>query len=108
MEVPVQSRVRRDRERVLIDAATVEGIMKRRKMGVGRRRRLRSATPSEMADLEGIEFFTIILEKSSSRQVLPHNFVKMLDSHRPQNMKLRQAGNGLRGLWDAEVVFDTD
>ncbi|KAE8766314.1 B3 domain-containing protein [Hordeum vulgare] len=61
-----------------------------------------------MADLEGIEFFTIILEKSSSRQVLPHNFVKMLDDHRPQNMKLRQAGNGLRRLWDVEVVFDTD
>ncbi|KAE8769513.1 B3 domain-containing protein [Hordeum vulgare] len=55
-----------------------------------------------------MEFFTIILEKSSSRQVLPDNFVKMLDSHRPQNMKLRQAGNGLRKLWDVEVVFDTD
>ena len=55
-----------------------------------------------------MEFFTIILEKSSSRQVLPDNFVKMLDGHRPQNMKLRQAGNGLRKLWDVEVVFDTD
>ncbi|KAE8785295.1 hypothetical protein D1007_41041 [Hordeum vulgare] len=32
MEVPVQSRVRRDRECVLIDAATVEGIKKRRKV----------------------------------------------------------------------------
>ncbi|KAE8772707.1 hypothetical protein D1007_55241 [Hordeum vulgare] len=32
MEVPVQSRVRRDRERVLIDAATVEGIKKIRKV----------------------------------------------------------------------------
>ncbi|KAE8813431.1 hypothetical protein D1007_09435 [Hordeum vulgare] len=32
MEVPVQRRVRRDRERVLIDAATVEGITKRRKV----------------------------------------------------------------------------
>ncbi|KAE8813752.1 B3 domain-containing protein [Hordeum vulgare] len=61
-----------------------------------------------MADLEGIEFFTIILEKSSSRQVLPNNFVKMLDGHRPQNMKLWQADNGLRRLWDVEVVFDTD
>ncbi|KAE8814124.1 b3 domain-containing protein [Hordeum vulgare] len=61
-----------------------------------------------MLDLECIEFFTIILEKSSSRQVLPHNFVKMLDGHRPQNMKLRQAGNGLRRLWDVEVVFNTD
>ncbi|KAE8816058.1 B3 domain-containing protein [Hordeum vulgare] len=55
-----------------------------------------------------MEFFTIILEKSSSRQVLSDNFVKMLDGHRPQNMKLRQAGNGLRKLWDVEVVFDTD
>ncbi|KAE8793324.1 B3 domain-containing protein [Hordeum vulgare] len=55
-----------------------------------------------------MEFFTIILEKSSSRQVLPDNFVKMLDGHRPQNMKVRQAGNGLRKLWDVEVVFDTD
>ncbi|KAE8802161.1 B3 domain-containing protein [Hordeum vulgare] len=55
-----------------------------------------------------MEFFTIILEKSSSRQVLPDNFVKMLDGHRPQNMKLRQAGNGLRKLWDVEVAFDTD
>ncbi|KAI4976273.1 hypothetical protein ZWY2020_049880 [Hordeum vulgare] len=45
-----------------------------------------------MADLEGIEFFTIILEKSSNRQ----------------NMKLRQASNGLCRLWDVEVVFDTD
>ncbi|KAE8805178.1 B3 domain-containing protein [Hordeum vulgare] len=55
-----------------------------------------------------MEFFTIILEKSSSRQVLPDNFVKMLDGHRPQNMKPRQAGNGLRKLWDVEVAFDTD
>ncbi|KAE8796849.1 hypothetical protein D1007_28148 [Hordeum vulgare] len=31
MEFPVQSRVRRDRERVFIDAATVQGIKKRRK-----------------------------------------------------------------------------
>ncbi|KAE8795492.1 B3 domain-containing protein [Hordeum vulgare] len=54
-----------------------------------------------------MEFFTVILEKSS-RLVLPHNFVKMLVGHRPQNMKLRQAGNGLRKLWDVEVVFDAD
>ncbi|KAE8789662.1 B3 domain-containing protein [Hordeum vulgare] len=54
-----------------------------------------------------MEFFMVILEKSS-RLVLPHNFVKMLDGHRPQNMKLRQAGNGLRKLWDVEVVFDAD
>ena len=54
-----------------------------------------------------MEFFTIILEKSS-RLVLPHNFVKMLDGHWPQNMKPRQAGNGLRKLWDVEVVFRYD
>ncbi|KAE8808429.1 B3 domain-containing protein [Hordeum vulgare] len=183
MEVPVESGVRRDRGRVLIDASTVEGIKKRRKvvvdghesedeenrtdhsmlqycsddeenrsvhrvagfgsdddeeridmkvakcmrlivvvmervviglfscfseMGGGRSHPLRSATPSEMADLEGIQFFTIILEKSSSREVLPGNFVKMLDGHRPQNMKVRQAYNGLHRLWDVEAVFDTD
>ncbi|KAE8771402.1 B3 domain-containing protein [Hordeum vulgare] len=55
-----------------------------------------------------MEFFTIILEKSSNRQVLPDNFVKILDGHRPQNMKLRQADNGLCKLWDVEVAFDTD
>ncbi|KAE8801558.1 B3 domain-containing protein [Hordeum vulgare] len=55
-----------------------------------------------------MEFFTVILEKSSSMLVLPNNFVKMMHGHRPQNMKLRQAGNGLRKLWDVEVVFDTD
>ncbi|KAE8820743.1 hypothetical protein D1007_01048 [Hordeum vulgare] len=54
-----------------------------------------------------MEFCTIILEKSS-RLVLPNNFVKMLDDHRPHNMKPRQAGNGLRKLWDVEVVFDVD
>ncbi|KAE8772003.1 B3 domain-containing protein [Hordeum vulgare] len=54
-----------------------------------------------------MEFFMVILEKSS-RLVLPHNFVKMLDDHQPQNMKLRQAGIGLRKLWDVEVVFDAD
>ncbi|KAE8801301.1 B3 domain-containing protein [Hordeum vulgare] len=64
--------------------------------------------PCEMADLEGIEFFRIILEKSSNRQVLPDNFVKMLDGHRPQNVKLWQAGNELHRLWDVEVLFDTD
>uniref|UniRef100_A0A8I6YDQ2 TF-B3 domain-containing protein n=1 Tax=Hordeum vulgare subsp. vulgare TaxID=112509 RepID=A0A8I6YDQ2_HORVV len=61
-----------------------------------------------MADLEGFEFFTIILEKSSSRHVLPGNFMKMLDGRRPQNIKLRQADNGLCRLWDMEVLFETD
>ncbi|KAI4987043.1 hypothetical protein ZWY2020_019843 [Hordeum vulgare] len=61
-------------------------------MGGGRQPRLRSTSPSEMVNLESFEYFTIILEKSSSTQ----------------NMKLRQSGSGLRRLWDVEVVFDTD
>ncbi|KAE8810360.1 B3 domain-containing protein [Hordeum vulgare] len=61
-----------------------------------------------MVNLESFEYFTIILEKSSSTQVLLENFMKMLDGRRPQNMKLRQSGSGLRRLWDVEVVFDTD
>ena len=32
MEVPLQRKVQRDREHVLVDAATVEGIKKRRKV----------------------------------------------------------------------------
>nr|XP_040256286.1 B3 domain-containing protein Os03g0212300-like [Aegilops tauschii subsp. strangulata] len=69
-------------------------------------RRLRSATPEY--NLEGFEFFTIILENSSRRQRLPDIFMKMLDGHRPKNVKLRQAGSGLHGLWDVEVVFRYD
>ena len=34
--------------------------------------------------------------------------MKMLDGHRPKNVKLRQAGSGLRRLWDVEVVFRYD
>ena len=29
----------------------------------------------------------------------------MLDVHRPKNVKLRQAGSGLRRLWDMELVI---
>ena len=29
----------------------------------------------------------------------------MLDGHRPKNVKLRQAGSGLRRLWDVELVI---
>ncbi|XP_045086298.1 B3 domain-containing protein Os03g0212300-like [Aegilops tauschii subsp. strangulata] len=72
----------------------------------GRHRRLRSTTPGY--DLEGFEFFMIILENSSKRQRLPDTFMKMLDGHRPKNVKLRQAGSGLRRLWDVEVVFRYD
>ncbi|KAE8821745.1 B3 domain-containing protein [Hordeum vulgare] len=78
--------------------------MKLRQDGNG----LRKLWDVELVFDTDMEFFTIILEKSSNRQVLPDNFVKMLDGQRPQNMKLRQAGNGLRKLWDVEVAFDTD
>nr|XP_020159117.1 B3 domain-containing protein Os03g0212300-like [Aegilops tauschii subsp. strangulata] len=75
-------------------------------MGEDRNRRLRSATLEY--DLEGFEFFTIILENSSKRQRLPNTFMKMLDGHRPKNVKLRQAGRGLRKLWDVAVVLRYD
>ncbi|KAE8784056.1 B3 domain-containing protein [Hordeum vulgare] len=75
--------------------------------GMGRANDSKSKKGHESVLPLKMEFFTIILEKSS-RLVLPHNFVNMLDGHRPQNMKLRQAGNGLRKLWDVEVVFDAD
>nr|XP_020179355.1 B3 domain-containing protein Os03g0212300-like [Aegilops tauschii subsp. strangulata] len=75
-------------------------------MGGGRHRRLRSATPEY--DLEGLEFFTIILENSSKRQRLPDTFMEMLDGHRPKNVKLRQADSGLHRLWDVEVVIRND
>nr|XP_020169402.1 B3 domain-containing protein Os03g0212300-like [Aegilops tauschii subsp. strangulata] len=74
--------------------------------GGGHHRRLRCATP-EYA-LEGFKLFTIILENSSKRQRLPDTFMKMLDGHRPKNVKLRQADSGLRKLWDVEVVFRYD
>nr|XP_020183220.2 B3 domain-containing protein Os03g0212300-like [Aegilops tauschii subsp. strangulata] len=75
-------------------------------MGGGRHHRLRSATPEY--NLEGFEFVTIILENSSKRQRLPDTFMKMLDDHRPKNVKLRQAGSGLCRLWDVHVVFRYD
>ena len=84
-------------------------------MGAGRHRRLRSATPEY--DLEGSEFFTIILENSFKRQVykrrdlpfthlimisvvcyithcpklqrLPDSFMNMLGEDPPNNVKLR-------------------
>nr|XP_020174517.1 B3 domain-containing protein Os03g0212300-like [Aegilops tauschii subsp. strangulata] len=74
--------------------------------GGGRHHRLRSATPEY--DLEGFEFFAIILENSSRRQRLPNTFMKMLDGHRPKNVKLRQASSGLRRLWDVEMVYRYD
>nr|XP_045084587.1 putative B3 domain-containing protein Os03g0621600 [Aegilops tauschii subsp. strangulata] len=61
---------------------------------------------SEMAGLEGFEFFEIVIEKSCSRQRLPDKFAKMLAGHEPHKVKLREAGNGLRRLWDVLVVFD--
>ncbi|KAE8784413.1 putative B3 domain-containing protein [Hordeum vulgare] len=75
--------------------------------GRGLARRVHASVHRRILVSGEMEFFTVILEKSSTL-VLPHNFVKMLDGHRPQNMKLRQAGNGLRKLWVVEVVFDAD
>nr|XP_020192747.1 B3 domain-containing protein Os03g0212300-like [Aegilops tauschii subsp. strangulata] len=39
------------------------------------------------------------------RQRLPDTFMKMLDGHRPKNVKLQQAGSGIRRHWDVEVVI---
>nr|XP_020155821.1 B3 domain-containing protein Os03g0212300-like [Aegilops tauschii subsp. strangulata] len=41
-------------------------------------------------------------------QRLPDTFMEMLDDHRPKNVKLPQAGSGLRRLWDVEVVIRND
>ncbi|KAF7091903.1 hypothetical protein CFC21_094444 [Triticum aestivum] len=59
-----------------------------------------------MAGLEGFEFFEIVIEKSCSRQRLPDKFAKMLAGREPHKVKLREAGSGLRRLWDVLVVFD--
>ncbi|KAM3330577.1 hypothetical protein ACQJBY_027033 [Aegilops geniculata] len=59
-----------------------------------------------MAGLEGFEFFEIVIEKSCSRQRLPEKFAKMLAGREPHKVKLREAGSGLRRLWDVLVVFD--
>ncbi|XP_040245041.1 uncharacterized protein [Aegilops tauschii subsp. strangulata] len=59
-----------------------------------------------MVGLEGFEFFEIIIEKSCSRQRLLDKFAKMLAGRETHKVKLREAGSGLRGLWDVLVVFD--
>ncbi|XP_073361547.1 uncharacterized protein [Aegilops tauschii subsp. strangulata] len=59
-----------------------------------------------MAGLEGFDFFEIVIEKSCSRQRLPDKFAKMLAGREPHRVKLREAGSGLRRLWDVLVVFD--
>ncbi|XBI60366.1 hypothetical protein VPH35_041305 [Triticum aestivum] len=59
-----------------------------------------------MASLEGFEFFEIVIEKSCSRQRLPHKFAKMLAGREPHKVKLREAGSGHRRLWDVLVLFD--
>ena len=41
-------------------------------------------------------------------QRLPDTFMEILDGHRPKNVKLRQAGRGLRKLWDVEMVLRYD
>nr|XP_020176973.1 B3 domain-containing protein Os03g0212300-like [Aegilops tauschii subsp. strangulata] len=72
-------------------------------MGGSHHHRLRSATPEY--ELDAFEFFSIILRTSSRRQRLPDTFMKMLDGHQPNNVKLRQAGSGLRRHWDVELVI---
>ncbi|XBI16087.1 hypothetical protein VPH35_058407 [Triticum aestivum] len=59
-----------------------------------------------MAGLEGFQFFEIVIKKSCSRQRLPDKFAKMLAGREPHKVKLREAGSGLRTLWDVLVVFD--
>ncbi|KAI4975116.1 hypothetical protein ZWY2020_048723 [Hordeum vulgare] len=65
-----------------------------------------------MADLEGFEFFTIILEKSSSRQGNTYCYCAAsafpLQGKKPMQSQEVAAASGLRRLWDVEVVFDTD
>ena len=40
---------------------------------------------------------------------MPDKFAKLLDGREPREVKLREAGDGRRGLqWDVEVVFDGD
>lgn len=87
--------------RVISDVVTIESWRTqatlatwRTEIGGGRHRRLHSATPEY--ELDAFEFFNIILENSSRRQRLPDTFMKMMEDHRPKNMKLRQAGSGLR------------
>ncbi|VAH88058.1 unnamed protein product [Triticum turgidum subsp. durum] len=76
----------------------------------GRHRRLLSATPlrPETGEMEGFEFFQIILDNSSSRLRLPDKFTRvLLDGGKPQEVKLREAGHGRR-FWDVKVVLDAD
>ncbi|XBH86451.1 hypothetical protein VPH35_074104 [Triticum aestivum] len=78
--------------------------------GGGRHRRLLSATPlrPETGEMEGFEFFQIVLDNSSSRLRLPDKFTMvLLDGGKPQEVKLREAGHGRR-FWDVKVVLDAD
>nr|XP_020188509.1 B3 domain-containing protein Os03g0212300-like [Aegilops tauschii subsp. strangulata] len=56
--------------------------------------------------------FAISIQKADDKERadgkerrLPDNFMKMLDGHRPKNVKLRQVGSGLRRHWDMELVI---
>ncbi|XBH67508.1 hypothetical protein VPH35_095876 [Triticum aestivum] len=66
----------------------------------------RSASPEY--ELDAFEFFSVILGTSISatRQRLPDTFMNMLGEDPPDNVKLRQAGSGVRRLWDVELVIE--
>nr|XP_045089171.1 B3 domain-containing protein Os03g0212300-like [Aegilops tauschii subsp. strangulata] len=72
-------------------------------MGGSRHRRLRPATPKY--ELDAFEFFSTW---DFLQERLPDTFMKMLDGHRPKNVKLRQAGSGLRRHWDVQLVIRYD
>ncbi|KAM3383697.1 hypothetical protein ACQJBY_008396 [Aegilops geniculata] len=66
----------------------------------------RSASPEY--ELDAFEFFSIILgtSVSATRQRLSNTFMNMLGEDPPDNVKLRQAGSGVRRLWDVELVIE--
>ncbi|XP_073359805.1 uncharacterized protein [Aegilops tauschii subsp. strangulata] len=66
----------------------------------------RSASPEY--ELDAFEYFSIILgtSVSATRQRLPDTFMNMLGEDPPHNVKLRQAGSGVRRLWDVELVIE--
>ncbi|XBI08256.1 hypothetical protein VPH35_136011 [Triticum aestivum] len=66
----------------------------------------RSASPEY--ELDAFEFFSVILgtSVSATMQRLPDTFMNMLGEDPPDNVKLRQAGSGVRRLWDVELVIE--
>nr|AAM69851.1 unknown [Aegilops tauschii] len=64
----------------------------------------RSASPEY--ELHAFEFFSVILGTSVSATRLSDTFMNMLGEDSPDNVKLRQAGSGVRRLWDVELVIE--